>query len=372
MPAPTQTASRTSTFTVPRPVGFARGGFARPASYLSFLVTAGITGLFIPKPDIVVTLTTPPLLSLVGAFLKVLRGCSHFIWEMDVYPDIAIDLKLFRRSSVIARVTRALADGARRHADGVIALGECMRTRLLSHGIPAHRISVADNWADGRCIFPTTRPTASSSACDQPLVILYSGNLGKAHDVDTIYGAMLHLRTDSRFQFIFAGGGTHRDELKNRSCADGLKNVKFRPYSSRQNLGESLCDGDIGLITQIPETLGSVVPSKIYGLMAAGRPVLFIGPEESTPAQIIRRFDCGWHIECGNSDALRRLLFDLKANPSAVSEAGQRARAAFERHFDLPQGVGRICSIIGAPLLEPASAVDLAAIQSNNELEIAT
>ncbi len=351
----------------PPAIGFARGRFARPASYVSFLLTATFTGLVIPRPDIVVSLTTPPLISLLGAMLKSFRGARHFIWEMDVYPDIAIDLKMFSQSSLIARVTRFLSDRARRHADGVIALGECMRTRLLSHGIPAQRISVADNWADGSRIFPIARPAKSH---DEPLTVMYSGNLGMAHDVETIYQAMFALRGDTRFQFVFAGAGPRRPEFEKRASGDALTNVEFRAYSTRQSLGESLACGDIGLITQIPVTLGSVVPSKIYGLMAAGRPVLFIGPKESTPAQIIKRFDCGWQIECGNSDALCRLLLDLKADPTAVSDAGQRARAAFDRHFDLAQGVGRICSIIGAPLIEPASAVDLAAIQSDNELEI--
>jgi colanic acid biosynthesis glycosyl transferase WcaI len=338
-------------------IPFARGSFGRPASYLSFLMTAAWVGMFIPRPDIVVTLTTPPLLSLVGALIKTLRGCTHFIWEMDVYPDIALDLKIMRKSSLIARVTRALADKARVHADGVIALGECMRERLVSHGIPAQRVSVADNWADGRSIFPTSRSTMPAvwSSPDEPLVVLYSGNLGLAHDVDTIYGAMHELSDVPEFRFIFAGSGPRRIELESRCRAIGLTNVEFRAYSSRRQLGESLCDGDIGLVTQIPDTLGSLVPSKIYGLMAAGRPVLFTGPKESTPAHIIRKFHCGWQIDCGDVKGLVRLLFHLKTHPAEVTEAGHRARAAFERDFDLHQGVKRIGSIIGAPLIDVVS-----------------
>jgi glycosyltransferase involved in cell wall biosynthesis len=306
--------------------------------------------MFIPRPDIVVTLTTPPLLSLVGALIKNLRGCRHFIWEMDVYPDIALDLKVMRQASLIARVTRSLADRARLHADGVIALGECMRERLVAHGIPANRVSVADNWADGQSIFPVP------AVPHDPLTILYSGNLGLAHDTDTIYGAMRELQDDPQFRFIFAGSGPRRVELESRCRAAGFTNVEFRPSSSRGRLGESLCAGDIGLVTQIPVTLGSLVPSKIYGLMAAGRPLLFTGPKESTPARIIRRYQCGWQIDCGDVGGLVRLLLHLRASPAEVSEAGKRARAAFERDFDLAQGVKRIGSIIGAPLIEAAGA----------------
>ena len=355
-------------------IRFARGRFGRPASYLSFLLTAAIAGLFIPKPDIVVSLTTPPLLSLIGMLLKILRGSRHYIWEMDVYPDIAIDLRVIRPKSLVARVTGFLADRARCHADGVIALGECMRKRLLTHGIPASQISVADNWADGEEIVPTYRPLMSNNHHDRerPLVFLYSGNFGLAHDLDTIYGAMLHFRDDPRFQFIFAGDGTRRTVLEKRSRLEGLTNIHFRPYSSRQNLGRSLCDGDIGLVTQIPDTLGSLVPSKVYGLMAAGRPILFVGPEASTPAQIIRRFNCGWHIPCGDERKLCELLVRLKDNPTVVKDAGRRARTAFEANFDLLHGVGRICSIIGAPIRAADNQVELAATPSENPLEIAS
>ena len=110
---------------------------------------AAMRGVRGPKPALVLTLTTPPLISLLGTFLKSLRGSRHFIWEMDLYPDIAVDLNVLKPRSLVTRLIGALADFSRKRADGIIALGDDMKARLVARGIPEHKIVVAENWADG-------------------------------------------------------------------------------------------------------------------------------------------------------------------------------------------------------------------------------
>ena len=332
-------------------LGFRRGRIARLASYASFYLGAAVRALTLPRPDLIVTLTTPPLLPALGALAKILRGSRHFLWEMDMYPDVAIDLNYFKAGGLIHRLTGAVADWSRRHSDGVIALGECMKDRLVARGVDARRIFIADNWADGSAI----RPEPRSSGSDDELVVLYSGNLGLAHDLDTIAGAMISLRTDERFRFLFVGSGGRRAELASLVSTNRLNSVEMRPYVERENLGRSLAAGDIGLVTQRVECCGSVVPSKIYGLLAAGRPILFVGPKEATPARIIQRFGCGWQIDCGDVAGLSRLLLHLVANRDEVTRAGQLARVALMEHFDLPIGVERIAGILGAGSVESRS-----------------
>ena len=294
----------------------------------------------IKRPDIVLTLTTPPLISVLGRMIKLMRGCRHYIWEMDVYPDVAVDLEVLGRHSMLTSVIGLLADWSRRNADGVITLGDDMKARLIARGIPENRIFVAENWADGSEITPLPFP-------EGPFVVHYSGTLGLAHDVDTIAGAMDRLRNDSRFHFVFSGGGGRRDYLKKFCQQRSIENVAFRPYCSRDELGASLAEGHIGLVTQLPQTSGSLVPSKTYGIMAAGRPVLYIGPSDTTPAKNIRRYGCGWRIEPGDIDGLVDLLEFLEADRKAVQAAGRRSREAFEEHYDLPIGVQRIINILG-------------------------
>lgn len=328
---------------------FGRGKLGRVMSYLSFYLGAAFRSMVVPRPDLVLTLTTPPLLSVLGTLIKKLRGSRHFIWEMDMYPDVAVDLNYFAADSLITRVTGLLADTSRRHADGVIALGECMKDRLMARGVPASKIHVAENWADGRGIKPMPRGGDRTR-----LVLLYSGNLGLAHDLDTIEGAMLFLKDDERFLYRFVGSGGRREELRAFCDAHAVASLDLQPYVQRASLSQVLSSGDIGLVTQREACCGSVVPSKVYGLLAAGRPVLFIGPREATPARIIRRFGCGWHIQCGDVEGLTGLLRRLADDRTEIQTAGQRARQAFLEHYDLPLGVARIVGILGATAEHPA------------------
>ena len=322
----------------------------RLASWLSFYAGAAWRSLR-ARPDLVVTLTTPPLLPLIGTLLKKLRKSRHFIWEMDVYPDVAVALGVLPPRSLLTRATGALADYSRRHADAIIALGPCMRDRLIARGIPASQIQVAENWADGTRIRPQPFPSG-------PLTVLYSGNLGMAHDVDTIATAMRRLASDDTVRFVFAGAGSRRKALEDL-C---LPNVTFLGYQDASRLSDHLAACHIGLVTQNPATLGCVVPSKVYALMAAARPILFIGPRDATPARIIEKTRCGWQIDPGDSDSLLSLLHLLAADPALIRQAADRAHQAFLTHYDLPKGVAGICAILGLPTKAPVSVFSASSV----------
>jgi glycosyltransferase involved in cell wall biosynthesis len=333
-------------------LAFSRGKIGRLVSYASFFAGAAVRGAWGPKPALVLTLTTPPLISLLGTLLKSLRGSRHFIWEMDLYPDIAVELNVMKPRSVVTRLVGAVADFSRQRADGIITLGDDMKARLVARGIPEHKILVAENWADGCEIVPAPFE-------EGPLVVHYSGTFGLAHEAHTITEAMRLLRGDSRFRFVFAGGGARRKGLEEFCRAEGIGMSEFRPYARRSELGRSLAEGHVGLVTQIPESKGAVVPSKTYGIMAAGRPILYIGPRGATPARILEGHGCGWWVEPGDTAGLVRLLERLEQDRSLVREAGGRARRAFEQFYDKPIGVERILSILGVsetPRPDPAFA----------------
>jgi len=148
----------------------------RILSYGSFLTGAVVAGYHIGRPDTVVTLTTPHLTSVFGRMLKISRGFRHFIWEMDLYPDIAVDLGALKQNSMLTAIIGALADWSRRNTDGIIVLGEDMKARLIAREIPEEKIHVAENWADSSEITQMPFP-------DGPLTIHYSGNFGLAHDI---------------------------------------------------------------------------------------------------------------------------------------------------------------------------------------------
>jgi len=210
----------------------------------------------------------------------------------------------------------------------------------VKRGILEHRIFVAENWADGSEVTP--RPFS-----DGPLVVHYSGTLGLAHELETIAQAMWQLRDNNRFRFVFVGGGARRTEMEGFCKQQGIFNAEFRPYAGRSYLGQCLAEGHIGLVTQLPETIGSVVPSKTYGIMAAGRPILYVGPENATPAIILQKNNCGWRVEPRDVKGMVRLLQTLEQDRSVIYEAGTRARRAFETYYDRSVGATRVLSILG-------------------------
>ena len=342
-----------------RNLSFSHNKVKKLLSYATFYAGATWKALTAPRPDVVLTLTAPPGLAWIGWLMQRVRGCRHVVWEMDVYPDIAVALGM-----PFAGCLAGLLDYPRRRADAVIALGDCMRDRLLRHQIPQERIFVAENWADGQNIYPLPLPEFS------PLRILYSGNLGLAHDIATIRGVMERLAGDPGFHFDFVGGGPLRKELDDSCRTRAIDNVSFRPYVHQEDLGASLAGCHIGLVTQKEMTLGAVVPSKVYGLMAAGRPFLYIGPATATPALLILRFDCGWHFECGDVGGVLELLRYLQVHPEEIRAKGDRARKAFADHYDKPAGVARICRALGLEISDKCSAKLIANPQSNRNSQV--
>lgn len=352
-----------------RSLPFARGKLARLLSYITFYPAAFVRVMTLPRMDVVVSLTTPPLIAMVGQAAKALRGSRHYIWEQDIYPDVATELGHVKPRGVIDRVVGAIADSARKHADGIVALGLCMKLRLVRRGIPAERIRIAENWSNSAVITPLERPGSSDE-----LVLLYSGNLGLAHEVKTLQQSMLTLREDSRFRFIFVGGGGRRRELKEYLGVYGVQSMEERSYVPRDRLSEGLALGDIGLVLQDNACSGLVVPSKVYGIMASGRPILFVGPPDATPALHIREHGCGWQVDCGDHAGLTRLLRHLAEHREEVYAAGQRAREALVTHYDMPLGTERMARILECavhpqdatePVREPVLAVPEASFAGN-------
>lgn len=322
---------------------FGHGRLRKLWSYGGFYSGALLAALRTPAPEVVVTMTTPPLLGLIGLALQRMRGARHFIWEMDVYPDIANELGVFKEGGLIDRIVGWLADWPRRKADGVVVLGPCMAARIQGRGVDAARIHICHNWADGEAIRP--EPFVE----DGRLKVLYSGNFGLAHDFDTVVGALRILGKDAQFEFLFSGGGPQLGRLKTICEENGYTSCRFQGFRPREALGGLLARCDVGLVIQKNGTEGAVVPSKSYGLMAAGRPIAYVGPDKATPAWLIEEHGAGWRLANGDVDGLVTRLRELRESPQSYKEAGRRARLAFEGNYDLKMGVRRFLRTIGVP-----------------------
>jgi glycosyltransferase involved in cell wall biosynthesis len=303
----------------------------RLVDYLSFFAAAAWRAMTLPRPDLVLTLSTPPMVASIGAALRVLRGVPFVYWLQDVYPELAIEFGVLRRGGLRARLFGAASGWIQRRADAVVVLGRAMAERVKAHGVPAARVHVVPNWADGASLSPLL-PAENGLRAELGLadkkVVLYSGNMGRAHDLATLLGAAQALRHRADVVFLFVGAGAKRHEVEAASAVN--PSVRLLPYVPRERLRESLSCGDVHVVTQTAATVGLLEPSKLYGAMAVGRPVLFIGPAQGEAAATVERERIGVVVAPGDVagavSALERLLAD--------TEFGPRARAAFERAYD--------------------------------------
>jgi colanic acid biosynthesis glycosyl transferase WcaI len=309
-----------------------RGTWARMTDYLSFYAGAMVKAMLLPRFDAVVTLTTPPIIGLVGTLLKRLKKTRHVFWSMDLHPDASLALGRMSPRSLFGRAMSWLSGFVYRHADRVVVLGPYMADRIALKGVAPDRITTIPVWSQRDEIYPTPReanPLRKSLKLERTFVAMYSGNLGLAHSFDEFIEVARRLRDRSDIVFVYVGEGPRLAEVKAARDRDELPNIRFLDYVPRSQLQASLALADVHLISMRPEMTGIVVPGKLYGVMAAGRPALFVGPEHCESADTIRDAGCGITVTQGDTDGLLAALLRLASNPGLARRMGEKGRSAF-------------------------------------------
>ena len=312
---------------------FGRGStLGRMVDYLSFYARAFILALFLPRFDVVTTLTTPPIIGLVGTMLRRLKGSRHVYWSMDLHPDASIALgRMSPRNPVVAWLAW-LSDFVYRQADKVVVLGPYMADRVAAKGARRDRLEEIPVWSRRDEIYPIPRaghPLRESLGLADKFVAMYSGNLGLAHSADEFVEAARRLRDRDDIVFLFVGDGPRMTEVRQAQEAESLANIRFLDYFPREQLHASLSLADVHLISMRAEMTGVVVPGKLYGVMASARPAIFVGPGHCETADTIRSAGCGLTVRLGDParlvDAIQLLASDL----DLAANFGQNGRAAF-------------------------------------------
>ena len=310
----------------------------RAADYASFyLGTAWGLWRCVKRGDVVIAKTDPPMLSLVAAPIARLRGAMYVNWMQDVFPEVATGVALGGKGGqALARPLLALRNWTLGLAHRNIAIGERMAEHLAGQGASRESLAIIPNWADPQVVAPV--PHAQNDlrrewGLEGKMVIGYSGNLGRVHDVDTIVEAMDRVQqrnlatTDApEIVFVFIGGGAKRRELEQAVAARGLTCVQFRPYQAQERLSETLALADVHLVSLLPDIEGLVVPSKIYGIMAVGRPTIFVGSMQGEIARLVQRHGFGVSVEIGDGERLAEAIMAMAGDTgSSRSHGAQRA-----------------------------------------------
>lgn len=338
---------------------FGRGRLlGRALDYASFYVTATALLLRLVRPaDILVVKTDPPLLSLTGALVRFFKGARLVNWLQDIFPEVASRLALSPLPRALESILCRARDSSLRTAEANVVLGSRMRDYLASRGIESRCILISENWADERALYPMC---AQQSVLRQRLgltdrfVVAYSGNLGRAHDADTLLQAALLLQSQRDLVFLMIGGGARMRALEEQARRRGLDNVLFVPYQPRDALNDSLAAGDVHLVSLLPQLEGLIVPSKVYGILAVGRPVVFIGDPEGEVSQLVRAAGAGVGVADGHG--LRTALLRLRDQRAERDGMGEAARRLFESRYTLTAAVERWQWLLGNLAAMPCRA----------------
>ncbi|MDT4967184.1 MAG: colanic acid biosynthesis glycosyl transferase WcaI [Acidobacteriota bacterium] len=326
-----------------------RRSIGRLADYLSFYLTASLKLLFLPRHDIVMPLTTPPLIGLIALLIARLRGMHTVQLVQDVYPDVAVALGSLKPRNPITRLLNMLSRIALKGSDRVIALGECMRERIVAKGVDPARIDVIHNWADGSKIIPLeteTNPFVKDNELKGRFVVLFSGNLGRVNDFSTVLEAARAIQdhdyrdaieAKSQVLFLFIGEGTEAATIRGHIDQHKLENVRMLSYQPQEVMPFVLAAADVALVTLREGLAGLSVPSKTYAILAAGRPILFIGDKKSAIACIIEENACGAVVSSGDSKRLAQLINSWASDKTNLAQFNRAARTTFEKHFDRPR-----------------------------------
>jgi glycosyltransferase involved in cell wall biosynthesis len=327
--------------------------FARASNYASYLTNALLRGVRGPRPDVVLCMTDPPIVANVALLVARRYRAPLVVISQDVFPEIAVQLKRLE-NPVLMSLLRGLVRLYLRRADRVVAIGETMRMRLEEKGAHADRIRVIPNWVDTTRLAPLerTNPWARNAQIDTKFVVMHSGNVGHAQDLDSLVRAATFLRDLDDLRIMIIGTGARHAELVSLARLLDVDQVQFLYYQSRGALPQSLSAANVHVVGLAPGLAGYVVPSRLYGILAVARPVIVAADAESETAQVVERVGCGVVVPPGRPELLARAIRDAHDGRYDLEAMGARGRAWVVEEGDRSVAVRRYHDL----LLELASS----------------
>jgi len=310
----------------------------RAIDYITFYISVAWWLLWnLKKNTVLVAKTDPPMMSIIAALVTKIKCSMLVTWNQDVYPEVANALGVKFFDGWIGRLLKRLRNRSWRRAKINVVLSQRMAEHLFKQGVPEEKVKIIPNWTDGCSVEPVAH-SENALRVDWQLsnkfVVGYSGNMGRVHEFETMLNAAEKLKNQSDVVFLFIGHGPKRDQLEIQVKLRNLDNIIFKPYQLREQLRYSLSLPNVHLISLISEMEGLIVPSKFYGICAAGRPTIFIGDLEGEVGRVVTRDDIGKVVKINDAEALASAILTLKNNQGQCEAMGAKARKIFEERYD--------------------------------------
>ena len=307
----------------------------RMTDYASFYFAALLRMIFLPRQDVVITLTTPPLIGLAALAHKCLHPSTKIVlWNMDCYPDVVETSDIINRGGFISTVWQWFTRLLFKFLTHVVTLDSAMTELLEARYSPKKKklpYTVIPNWEPLE-MFPTPSYDPPPVSDEDPFTVLYLGNAGFGHRFETVLDAAERLGDDP-LRFVFIGGGHLRKEIGDGAEERGLKNVELRGYVPKEETPAVMAAAGAALITLTDDSKGIMSPSKLHSNLAMGLPIIYVGPEGSNVDEAIRDYDCGVSVRHGDAQGMVDYLKRLRQDDDFHRQTRENARRAFEQSY---------------------------------------
>jgi len=290
------------------------------------------------KNALLVFNTNPALLPLLGFIGRKLRNQRYVILVHDLWPELPAHTGMIRKGGLLYRIIDFLITLSFRYASGIIVLSNAMKKRVL-HKVPetAHNIYVIHNWADANRVFPVAKENIrmiNGLRLNNKKIVMYSGNLGRYQPLEVMIDTANELKGRKDILFLFVGSGGKKAKIQNMVEDLKLDNVRFLPFQPLDRLSESLSMADVSLMGIYPENEGVIMPSKLYSLLAVGRPIICVSDPKSEVADILELAGAGIQSSVNDPKELADNILKIVDDPEKATKMGQNGRKYFLEHFE--------------------------------------
>ena len=325
----------------------------RVVNFASFVIVCALRLLLLPRFDVVVALTSPPLISFLAALFVKLKGGSFCFWVMDLNPDEAIAAGWLKERSVVARLFQWMLSYSVKQAARTVVLDRFMRDRVLAKGARAARVTIIPPWSQDDAVGFSVQGREAfrrEHGLGARFVVMYAGNHSPCHPLDTLLAAAIELKAREDVVFCFVGGGSEQKKVNDFASRHELNNVKVLPYQPLEALSGSLSAADLHVVVMGDEFVGIVHPCKIYNIMAVGAPALYIGPQSSHITDIASRLESAQVFSVRHGDVSTVTESILLAREQQAGASGERNN--LKRIFGKDRIVPQLVNAIGGNNVE--------------------
>lgn len=334
-----------------------QGALAKAIITITYLIGACLVGFFGRSVDKNVFLTQPPLIALLGYVLKYIRRQPYVCIVMDLYPQIAVAMGLLKQEQFYYDWFRHIALNALQQAAQIIVIGRCMRQQLIEDGIEPSQITYIPNWADADVIVPVVHnenQLRHDMGWDDKFVVLYAGNIGIPQYFNDLLQVAKDLRSNTEIVFAFIGTGAREQEIVHNIRKHDLTNVVLHPFLHEQySLATILSAADLHFVTLRDGIEGLAVPSKSYGILAAGRPILYQGKHNGEIAYMVSEEGIGYVVEQGMPGELSEAILHSFHNPQTRSDQQTKARQLAVNLYGQKQALQRYTTVLYKSMPHP-------------------